>query len=303
MISCYGNMALVVGFNNEKWSNFVRLLKLLKHQLLYMLWLSINTICAQSVTPRSPNQHCSGCAEHLWARSQSSLDTTLTDSSKQCHPAWQLPYTCQNPSIVKSKPIRFHFSVARGYHGRKTCTKYLVYIISEQVLILLDEAQVVSKVTHDNSRLKLYQIVSQKASLTGLLMLTLPVLPCTMHKITKYLFFEVHSDALNIMLQVMNEYIFVFVMSFSDNTESKCLNMFNGAKSPAVGFCLFGTQQCVYVNAPGFTPQHIPAWPVLHTLKNKPAPNLSRPTVQVCILTSWQISSSIQHTGRAGQHG
>lgn len=108
IVSCYGNMALVVGFSNEKWSNFVHLLKLLKHQLLYMLRLSINTICTQSVIPWSLNQHCSGCAEHLWAWSQSSLDTTLTDSSKQCHPARQLPYTSQNPSIVKSKPIRCH---------------------------------------------------------------------------------------------------------------------------------------------------------------------------------------------------
>lgn len=108
LTSCYGNVAVVVAFNNEKWSNFVHLLKLLKHQLLYMLWLSVNTICTQSVTPRSPNQHRSGCAEHLWAWSQRSLDTTLTDRSKQCHPAWQLPYMSQNPSIVKSKPIRVH---------------------------------------------------------------------------------------------------------------------------------------------------------------------------------------------------
>lgn len=108
LTSCYGNMAVVVGFNNEKWSNFVHLRKLLKHQLLCMLRLSVNTICTQSVTPRSPNQHCSGCAEHLWAWSQSSPDTTLTDSSKQCHPARQLPYMSQNPSIVKAKPIRVH---------------------------------------------------------------------------------------------------------------------------------------------------------------------------------------------------
>lgn len=124
-------------------------------------------------------------------------------------------------------------------------------------------------------------------------MLTLPMLPSKIHKLTKYFFFEVNSGALNIMLQVTNHIVLFFYMSriFSENTVSKCLILFNGAKSLVLCFCLFGTQQRVYVIALGFTPQHIPAWSFLHTHKNKQARNPSRPAACVCISTSWLISS------------
>lgn len=185
--SCYGNTALVVGFSNEKWSNFVHLLKLLKHQLLYTLWLSINTICTQSVIPRSPNQHCLGCAEHLWAWSQSSLDTTLTDSSKQCHPARQLPYTSQNPSIVKSKPIRCHPQYLEDMTDEKVHKMFgLQYIRVYQSSFWFFWTKPKSKVKKENS----------KSSSFG-----------KMHKITTY--FEVDSHTWNIIYQVMNDWMYL----------------------------------------------------------------------------------------------